>query len=263
MFSRQDPSNHRGSKLRGAGFMCDLSVQILLMGGAVLLGVLFPDKSLVADERSALVRLPGLPTSPKMPLVKPPREAAWVFVAKLPWPETPELLAAFMADFETREIPHAISSVRITEPPWPRPPVDLQSPPPKRQIMVHIGLFDDATESSLTHPPGEQVQTGGSGNPLGLPGEVQGENPGNIRKLGVFELRTAHSAGNGSSGRGENPRALARGGAGSGVASGGRRDGGTGKSQEAQAILRKPTKSRQPRWRILLRRRTRSFSPPR
>jgi len=261
MFSPRDCSNHEGRKRQGDGFICGLLVRVLLMGGAVFLGVLFPGKLLAAGEGYPLTWLPALSTPPKKPLLKPPREAARAFVPNLPIPETPKLLVPFVADLELRKIPHTISSARITEPPWPIPPTAPQSPTPKRQVWVHIGLFGDAAETFAKNHAVDQVQTGEFGSLLSLPGGAQGESPSDRQKLGFFGLPTGPDVGNEIGEHTGNPGVAPGAGFGSGVARGGHGNGGASGSQVASAAFRRHTKSRQPRWKIFLRRRARSSSP--
>jgi TonB family protein len=73
----------------------------------------------------------------------------------------------------------------------------------------------------------EQVQTGGFGNPQGLSGRAEGGNPGNVAKLGSFNLPEGPGYGNGTGGLHGIPGVVASAGFGRGIAGAGyvRRDG--------------------------------------
>jgi TonB family protein len=66
------------------------------------------------------------------------------------------------------------------------------------------------------HVPLHRVQTGGFGDPQGLPGEAQGGNPGNVPKLGAFDLPDGPGRGNGTGGAQGSARVVASAGFGDG-----------------------------------------------
>jgi TonB family protein len=254
MFNTLDRSNE-GRKRRGVSFICGLFVQVLLIGGAILLGVLFPDELQVAGKRYSVIWLPALLTPPEKPVVKPPREVARVVVPKLKPPEAPKLIAPAVAKLEVPQIRRTISSVHIPAPPSPLSPFDKPSPPVKarEQLVMHTGVFGGAAEPVTakaqaaintgrfgggaepvtTKRSMAQVQTGGFGSPEGFPGRARGDSPGNVPKLGSFGLPEGPGVGNGTGGRRGIQGVVASAGFGSGIAGGGRRDSGTGESQVA------------------------------
>ena len=59
MFSTLDPSTESRGR-RGGAFICGLVAQGLLIGAAVLLGVLFPQELPVVGRQYALIWLPSL-----------------------------------------------------------------------------------------------------------------------------------------------------------------------------------------------------------
>jgi hypothetical protein len=199
MPSTLDLSNNECRKRRGVAFICGSFVQVLLMGGAMFLGVLFPAELLAAHECYALIGLPAFLTPPEKPAVKSPQEAARLYVPKLNPPETSKLLVfSLVADLEIPKIWHTIPSVLAPESPLPVPPVGLEGPPPKKKIAVHTGLFGGAAGTLPTKRPVEKVQTGVFGSFRGFPDRAQGENPGNVPKIALPGLTARPGAGKGS-----------------------------------------------------------------
>ncbi|MGA2983342.1 MAG: energy transducer TonB [Terriglobia bacterium] len=214
---------------RGVAFTCGLLSEVLLICAAVFLGIFFPHELQVNNRHYAVTWLPAL-TPAEKPVVQPPREMARVFIPKLKLLETPKLIAPSVANPEVPKIRQTVAALPIPEPPMPAPPVSQPSPPPKEQIAVHTGLFGGAAEPVTTKRPVEEVQTGGFGNPQGLPVRAQGENPGNAPKLGSFGLPEGPGTGNGTGGSHGIQGVVASAGFGSGVAGmgNGRAGGGTG-----------------------------------
>ncbi|MFZ0963761.1 MAG: energy transducer TonB, partial [Terriglobia bacterium] len=105
--------------------------------------------------------------------------------------------------------------------------------PPKPQLEVHAGLFGGAVEPVTTKRPVADVQTGGFGNPQALPGHAEGDNPGNLPKLGSFGLPTGPGVGNGTGGSRGIQGAVASAGFGSGMVGRGNGvgDGGSGEAR--------------------------------
>ncbi|HXW16030.1 MAG TPA: energy transducer TonB [Terriglobia bacterium] len=255
MFSTLDPSPG-GRRRRGAAFICGLFVQALLMGGAALLAVIFPQELPVSARQYVVTWLPPLPT-PAPPAVKPPRAVARVVVPKLKSPVVPKLLAPAMAVLEAPKIrptvaPVTISALRV---PMPPPPAFAQPtpapPPPKVQVEVRTGDFGGAAEPVTTKRPAEQVQTGGFGSPQGLPGHAQGNSPGNVPKLGSFGLPDGPGVGNGTGGAHGIQGVVASAGFGSGIAGPGYGAGGGGTRvtvggfEKVAQVSQNPTKSQQ------------------
>jgi len=221
-----------GRKRRGAAFICGLLAEALLIGAAVLLGVLFPNELPVTDKHYALTWLRAL-MPPEKPGVRPPREVARVFVPKLKSPEVPKLLAVSVAVLEVPTIRHTISAEPVPAIPMPASPVAQPNPPPKERIAAHTGIFGGAPELVAAKRPLDEVQTGGFGSPQGQPGRARVDNPGNVPKLGSFELPDGPGVGNGTGGRAGIQGVVASAGFGSGVAGVGygHGDGGTGESR--------------------------------
>ena len=199
MFRTLDPSTE-SRKRRGVTFICGLCAQTLLVGAAILFGLMFPEQLPVSAKQYVLVWL----TPPPDVVLKPQPKVARVVVPKLKPPEAPARPAPTVARLEVPDIPRTISPVpaRVPELPTPAAPVAPPRPTPKvLQITVHTGTFGGAVEKVTTKRPVEQVQTGGFGSPQGLPGRAQADSLGNVPILGSFGLPDGPGLGNGTGGR--------------------------------------------------------------
>jgi TonB family protein len=228
MFKTLNPSAE-GRKRRGVAFVCGLLAEALVIGGAISLGALFPNELPVTDKHYALTWLRAL-MPPEKPVEELPLMVARVFVPKMKSPEIPKLLAPSTTALEVLKIRPTVSSELLPTIPMPASAVAQPNPVPKEQIAVHTGLFGGAPERVTTKRPVDEVQTGGFGSPQGLPGPAQSDDPGNLPKLGSFELPERPGAGNGTGGRHGIQGVVASAGFGSGVAGTGygRGDGGPG-----------------------------------
>jgi len=96
--------------------------------------------------------------------------------------------------------------------------------------VVRTGVFAHGTGSSAVatlNLPAKQVQTGGFGDPNGIPGEGRPGTRPNIAHLGSFDLPAGGGYGNGSGGANGARGTVASAGFGNGIAAG---DGGAGRS---------------------------------
>ncbi len=202
------------------------AVSLLLVAG-----VLFPYR--VAEERAAkaheylMITLPPPPVEPK-PLFKAlplPRVVARKNEPpKLPLPEIKPAPRVEPPKIERPPIQARIPVPTVTQQPRPVEAFAARSqsrPAPLRPAApIHTGLFTQvATHAGGDHTPLNRVQTGGFGSPQGLPGRALGGNPGNVPKLGAFDLPAGPGQGNGTGGAQGSARTVA-------VETGGFGDGG-------------------------------------
>ena len=142
MPSIPDPSNNEGHKRRGVVFICGLFLRVLMMGGALLLGLLFSAESLAAHGRTGLTGPPAFLTPQEKPGVKSLPEATGVHVLKLNPPETSKLrVSLLVADLEVPRISHTIPSVLAPASQLPAPPVGLDGPPRQKENRSTYGSF--------------------------------------------------------------------------------------------------------------------------
>ena len=234
IFSELQPSAE-ARRRRGVALVCASLTEILVIAGAILLGVLSPQE-LSLTRHYTLAWLPPL-TPPNPPVVQPRRKVARTVVPKLNYPKPPQLVSPTLAELKVPKIPPTISPapllVRLPPPPAPEP-----RPPskPKEPLIVRTGIFGGAEETVTTKRPVEQVQTGGFGSLQGLPGNAQGHSLGNVPKLGSFGLPDGPGEGNGTGGRHGVQGVVASAGFGSGVAGTGYGPGAGGSGESKVAL---------------------------
>jgi protein TonB len=207
---------------RGFALACGFVAEVLLIAAACLLAILSPMELPIAHRQYDVTWVP--PVAPPEKLIVPaPQRVVQVVVPKPQLPETPPKLAApKMAEVKISKPPKTVSAT--AEP--PKPPPAQPIPPPHEQAEVRTGLFSGAPAPVTTKSPVDQVQTGGFGSLQGLPGQTKGDSPGNVAKLGSFELPSGPGLGNGTGGARGIQGVVASAGFGSAVA--GRGDGRAG-----------------------------------
>jgi periplasmic protein TonB len=185
-------------KRRKVSFAVACVVDSLVVGLLVLAGVWFPKRPArqvqqyvvltfsSSIERKPLLRAPAAPRALPRSLTPIVLPAPHVESPKV---SEPQIHADITAPSVTDQPPHITQPAIAQPPPVPSPPVPV----------VHTGVFGQAPGTPRTEKaPIEQVQTGGFGNPLGLAGQAQGGNPGNLPKVGVFDLAGGPGRGNGT-----------------------------------------------------------------
>ncbi len=165
------------------------------------------------------------PIALPVPEIEPPPETAAAPKLVEPKPIAPPKPVA----------PRLVATVRI---PVPQPPkmqamerTELSKPIlPKFQPKVQVGAFiGTAPAKANLNLPAAKVQTGGFGDPNGLPGHAQGASHGNVSQVGSFDLPSGPGQGNGSGGAHGAPAVVASAGFGNGnvaAAGQGNPDGG-------------------------------------
>jgi TonB family protein len=136
-----------------------------------------------AAERHSVPKSPVLPKRSFAPYVVPtPRVAL---------PRITESEVRVVTRVPTNNEPPLTSAVAIA------PARRVPTPPPS----IRTGVFGQAPETHVAeNTPLRQVQTGGFGSPEGVAGQAQGGNPGNVPKLGSFDLPGGPGTGNGTGG---------------------------------------------------------------
>jgi TonB family protein len=200
MFSTLDPSTE-SRKLRSVAFTYSLFIQLFLVGGVILVGILFPAEVPLIHKQYFVTWLPEL-LPPAQPVVKPPLIKVQPVLPKLT-----RLVAPAAPPAEAKLV---IPKIAVSPPPLklpaPPPPASPPAPvaqlqtPPKVQPVVHTGTFLAAAEPVTAKRPTEKVQTGGFGSPEGLPGRASDESARNVPKLGSFGLPVGPGVGNGTGG---------------------------------------------------------------
>jgi len=198
MFNSLEPSTGTGYR-RSATFVVGMFIQVFMVVAIVFAGMLFPGELPLTSRHFELTWLPPL-TPPEKPVVKMPRELPPAPLPKFNPPPAPKLTASAVPDLEVPKIRHIVPPP-VIEHASPAPtPAPAPAPQVKEQLAVRTGTFGGATEPVTTRHSVEVVQTGGFGNPQGLPSRAHGDNPGNTPILGAFGLPSGPGNGNGSAG---------------------------------------------------------------
>jgi TonB family protein len=171
------------------------------------------------------------------PVLRAPAPAQ---VARLPRQEQPELPTAPPPKVEIAEI-------------RPVPPVETTQPViPRKLVKTDVFSTGSSATPTIARAP-QQVQTGGFGDPNGVPSRENNGKPVNVAQLGSFDLPSGQGEGNGTGSARGARGVVASAGFGDGTATGdgsgrantsrGRgavREGGFGDSEPAAAQVRKP-----------------------
>jgi TonB family protein len=119
----------------------------------------------------------------------------------------------------------------------PKPSVSLLKPGGALPApAVHVGAFSGSSAAPIVNRPVQQVQTGGFGDPNGIPGQGKAQGHLLMAKLGSFDLPQGPGYGNGAGGAHGTRGVVASAGFGNGIASPGQGDGrSSGHGTVAQA----------------------------
>ncbi len=256
-------------KRRRISFALGLVLDTAITGLVLAAGVWFPYHMAEANashhiSQYAMITLPS-PPEPKPILKTPPQPKAIPRTIALPKFPTPEIRPA--PHVEPREEPPVQVKLPVPKLEIKQQPVEIAAarpqpaPGPLRPApAIHTGLFGRvAAHAESDHTPLNRVQTGGFGSPEGLPGEAKGGNPGNVPKLGSFDLPVGPGQGNGTGGAQGSARIVATGGFGVGGVgngegpgpgsgtSGGVKTGAFTAASEPAPVPAKPARAETPR----------------
>jgi len=185
-------------KRRQVSFAAACVVDSLAVAVLVLAGIWFPNratreaKQLVVLTFSSAIARPPLLRAHEVPKVLP--RSFKPIVLPAPYFETPKV--------SRPQVPTANPSPLVIErlPRLAQPAVaQAPLPPPPSVPVVLTGVFGQPPGRPLSEKaPISHVQTGGFGNPVGLAGQAQAGNPGNVPKVGAFDLAGGPGKGNGT-----------------------------------------------------------------
>ncbi len=195
----------------------------LLLLIVISLGVLVPEKLQLAQYHvTELIPMPSLRPEPAPLKVKPVIKAKLLPPVKLPVFEQPKLV---MPKEVRHEAPQPVEAPKVIVNQFAPPQIKVASG--ARPQLVHTGDFT-ATGSSqppTVNAPIEKVQTGGFGDPNGLPGTGKQGAKLYAASMGSFDMPAGPGQGNGSGGAKGIKGTVASADFGSGVATAGKGDG--------------------------------------
>ncbi len=203
---------------------------IILILLLINLGLLFPQKiQLIQFHTSSWLAVDLVPAKPEMPHKPLPHKP-------LP-PAQPVLNARLVVprDIRVHDAPSDVEPPKVSAPVPELAPNILKAGGARPDLIVHTGDFGSSATPTVNAPV-QRVQTGGFGDPNGVPGQGKANAHLQIASLGAFELPPGPGKGNGAGGSSGISGTVASAGFGSGIASPGRGDGrgsGRGSIQSA------------------------------
>jgi TonB family protein len=187
----------------GGSSLLQALMLFLLVRFGILLGPGF--KEIATKHRyqyfQVMLPVPGL--KPVAPLhFKPAPRTTSVKVPTALW--APPRLAPppQLTTTASRPLPEP-TKADFNSPPAPGPSFvsPVSSAPPTRKVdTVRTDVFAGSSAKPTVNLPIRKVETGGFGSPDGLPGEAAEGHPGNVAKLGSFDLPQGPGNGNGLGG---------------------------------------------------------------
>ena len=195
----------------------------LLLLIVINVGLLMPQKLQLAQYHvTELIPLPSLRPEPE-PVKIPEVKAKLLPAVKIPLPEQPKLLVPMEI---RREAPKPIEAPKVVVNNFAPPQLKIAVGGARPQL-VHTGDFSGtgSSQTPTVNAPIQKVQTGGFGDPNGLPGTGKPGAKLYSASLGSFDMPAGPGQGNGSGGAKGVKGTVASADFGNGVATAGKGDG--------------------------------------
>jgi TonB family protein len=226
-FTLLPPAKPRWSAIgASAGIQC---VALVLL---IWVPLLLPQKLMPMTHFSVIPLLTTRPVTPFKP--QPPPKFKPKPPPPTPAPVPEQVVARLMAPTlvapkpkprvlpkeDAPSIPTQFQSMKLNAPPSPMPA------PPRPEIKT--GVLSGSSAPATLNRPAQQVQTGGFGDPNGVPATGNGKRAATIAQKGSYDLPPGPGNGNGTGGAKGVPGTVASAGFGNGVARPGSGRGGSG-----------------------------------
>src|SRR5579864_8878210 len=186
------------------------------------LSLLLPEKlQLTQYHVTELIPMPALRPEPAPIKPKPQIKAKLLPAVKLPVFEQPKLVVPREV---RRQAPQPVEAPKVVVNQFTPPQIKMVAGGARPQL-IHTGDFSGSSQTPTVNAPVEKVQTGGFGDPNGLPGTGKQGAKLYSAALGSFDMPAGPGQGNGSGGAKGIKGTVASADFGSGVATGGKGDG--------------------------------------
>jgi TonB family protein len=195
----------------------------LLLLMVINVGLLMPEKLQLAQYHvTELIPMPSLRPEPE-PVEIPEVKAKLLPAVKIPLPAEPKLLVPMEI---RREAPKPIEAPKVVVNNFAAPQLKIAVGGARPQL-VHTGDFNGtgSSQTPTVNAPIQKVQTGGFGDPNGLPGAGKPGAKLYSASLGSFDMPAGPGQGNGSGGAKGVKGTVASADFGNGVATAGKGDG--------------------------------------
>ena len=204
-------------KLDWRKFLLSYSVVTFLLLCLLISRLIWPDRMSIWSKYTVTEVVPRPDLVPEKPVVKPQPKAKLLPAMKF---ETPKLV-----------VPRELPKPKVVEEKFEAPkiqPANFETPKISGAAPMPRVVLTNTFGSSATptvNAPVQKVQTGGFGDPNGLPGEGKQGAKLTAAKLGSFDLPEGAGTGNGTGGAKGIKGTIASAGFGNGVAQSGNGDG--------------------------------------
>jgi TonB family protein len=187
------------------------------------LGLIIPEKlQMVQYHVTELIPMPSLRPEPEpIKVVKPEVHPKLLPAVKLPVFEQPKLIVPREV---RREAPKPVEAPQVVVNQFKAPELKVAAGGARPQL-VHTGDFGGSSQKPTVNAAVEKVQTGGFGDPNGLPGTGKQGAKLYAAQAGGFDMPAGPGQGNGSGGAKGIKGTVASADFGNGIATGGKGDG--------------------------------------
>lgn len=214
----------------GAGLGLEVLAVILLVG----IPLLMPQKLEVA-RRYWTTPIEAPPIVPWKPQPPPPARIVKVAAKPIEIPKITKEMPPAPIVVPTPKIMSPVFSAPVAKPKTAKKDTPTPDAPGVKNIFVEKNPISLGSSAIPTiRKPKEQVQTGGFGDPNGVPANPNAKGSPNIATLGQYDLPPGPGYGNGTGGSKGAKGIIASTGFGNGVASGSPKGGGTGNHAQVQ-----------------------------
>ena len=209
-------------KLNKRAIATAYGIVLLLLLIVINLGLLLPEHlQLKHYQITELIPRPALRPEPAPLKPKPEVKAKLLPAVKLPVFEQPKLVVPREIH---REAPQPVEAPKVVVNQFAAPQLKIAVGGARPQL-VHTGDFGGSSAPPTVNAPVQKVQTGGFGDPNGLPGTGKQGAKLYAASLGSFDMPAGPGQGNGTGGAKGIKGTVASAGFGSGVATAGNGDG--------------------------------------
>jgi TonB family protein len=232
-------------KSRWTLFFGSYSLQALALLAVINLNLLYPAKFDLPARYMITNLVPFEPPVPQTPQPVNPRLLPKVKVSK-PALEEPPVVASLTLP----PLPRAKKREAVVDAPQIKNQNSRLPELPARPAPKVVATNTFSTGSSMmptTNRPAAQVQTGGFGDPNGVPAREGNGRAVNINAFGAWELPSGPGRGNGTGGASGVPGVVASSGFGNGVAVGSPKSGNVGSVKSAGFAASTPAPEAQPK----------------
>lgn len=183
-------------KINKRAMVTSYALVTLLLLIVINLGLILPEKLQLREYHvTEMIPMPSLRPEPALIAAKPQIKVKPLPVAKLPVFEQPKLVVPHEL---RREAEKPVEAPKVVVNQFVAPQLKMASAP--RPQLVHTGDFGGSSQKPTVNAAVEKVQTGGFGDPNGLPGTGRQGAKLYTASTGSFDMPAGAGQGNGSGG---------------------------------------------------------------